>query len=272
MAITTPNMGLTKWDQGSDPYSHTQLATNFNLIDLHDHTANKGVQIPTDGIEDGAITTVKLAADSVTGDKIADGAVTSDQLDKSYVHPLGSILLWWRPNGLTAVPTGWVIAQGQTLSAAQHDFSGGGNITLPNMDQAFLMAVTNVSNIGVLGGSSTINLAHTHSVNGHTHTIDPHTHSETAHAHNFGGLTDLKDAMNTQLGGAGSEWVHAEGGPDAGHSHGYTGVTEVSSGGTTGSTGLTTNSGSGSTNSQLSSATSIIPPNVAVLPLLRVKL
>lgn len=62
MALTTPKMGLSVWNQQSDQYDHSQLADNFSKIDFHDHTPGRGMTIPTEGIADGAITADKLAA------------------------------------------------------------------------------------------------------------------------------------------------------------------------------------------------------------------
>ena len=98
--IVLPNMGLIKWDQIDDTFSHQQLAANFTLLDSHDHTAGKGKQIPAGGLaplsvgasnlQDGAFTSEKIAngaitngllADlSVTTGKIADGTVTNTKL------------------------------------------------------------------------------------------------------------------------------------------------------------------------------------------------
>jgi hypothetical protein len=55
-------MGLRIWDALSDPYDHNQLADNWSKVDFHDHTPGRGVQIPTEGIADGAITSAKMAA------------------------------------------------------------------------------------------------------------------------------------------------------------------------------------------------------------------
>jgi hypothetical protein len=54
--ITEPNMGLKIWNNLTDPYDHAQLADNWAKVAVHDHSGNKGVQIPTAGIADGAIT------------------------------------------------------------------------------------------------------------------------------------------------------------------------------------------------------------------------
>lgn len=97
---STPNMSLVTWQTGDDIYDWQQLLSNWLKVDAHDHTSGKGVQIPTGGIRDGAVTaakldanavppsappdgsvtTAKLADGAVTTPKIADGAVTADKL------------------------------------------------------------------------------------------------------------------------------------------------------------------------------------------------
>lgn len=60
MATTSPSMGLKIWNLLGDPYDHSQLADNWAKVDQHDHSEGKGVQIPTAGIADGAISSAKL--------------------------------------------------------------------------------------------------------------------------------------------------------------------------------------------------------------------
>lgn len=73
--MPTANMNLPDIDPGDTDYP-----TNFddmqNLLDLHDHSSGNGVQIPTGGITDLAVTAAKLASDSVTTTKILDANVT----------------------------------------------------------------------------------------------------------------------------------------------------------------------------------------------------
>lgn len=86
--ITTPNLGLKVWNLSSDPYNSAQLADNWARVDEHDHTNGKGMQIPTAGIADGAITAPKLASsitttptdNSVSTVKLVDGAVTTGKI------------------------------------------------------------------------------------------------------------------------------------------------------------------------------------------------
>jgi len=60
MSTTSTNMGLVEWNELTDPYDSSQLVFNWEAIDNHNHTTGKGVQIPTGGIIDGAITNAKV--------------------------------------------------------------------------------------------------------------------------------------------------------------------------------------------------------------------
>jgi hypothetical protein len=73
MAIVSPNMGLAIWNAGTDNYNHDQQADNLAKLDFHDHSPGRGVQIPTEGIKDGAVTAAKLAPGA---NVIQDGSVT----------------------------------------------------------------------------------------------------------------------------------------------------------------------------------------------------
>lgn len=86
MAIPSPHMGLTIWNLTTDPYDHAQLADNFAKIDAHRHADGEGQQIPTGGIEDGAVTAVKIAPGVIPSTlTLDDGAVTTPKILDSSV-------------------------------------------------------------------------------------------------------------------------------------------------------------------------------------------
>lgn len=75
MGYTTINLGLqlTIPTSGTRNWGQNLLTGTWNKISEHDHTGSgKGVQIPSNGIEDGAIGTVKIADNAVTSAKLAD--------------------------------------------------------------------------------------------------------------------------------------------------------------------------------------------------------
>lgn len=77
---TSGNMRLTRWTAGTDTFDYSELAQNFKLIEDHDHTSGKGVQIPTGGIQDESITSAKIAPNTIQSTDIAAGAIGADQL------------------------------------------------------------------------------------------------------------------------------------------------------------------------------------------------
>lgn len=97
MALTSSNMGLKQWDQPNDIFSYTELANNFGLIDQHDHSAGKGVQINTSGIANLAIGTTKIADGAITGTKLASASVAESNLTATAAAKL-------TPSYVTALP------------------------------------------------------------------------------------------------------------------------------------------------------------------------
>lgn len=78
-------MGLKRWDQPNDIFSYIELSDNFALLDNHDHTSGKGVQVPTGGIANLAVTDTKIANDAVTTNKILNDAVTTAKIGTGQV-------------------------------------------------------------------------------------------------------------------------------------------------------------------------------------------
>jgi hypothetical protein len=81
--LTTPSMGLKRWDQPNDIFSYVELSDNFALLDAHDHTSGKGVQIPTAGIANLAVDATKLADNSVTNNKVPVDTLSGDRLQNA---------------------------------------------------------------------------------------------------------------------------------------------------------------------------------------------
>lgn len=79
--ITTPHMGLALWNLASDHFNKSQHNDNLLKIASHDHTAGRGPQIPTGGLEDGAVTGVKIAAGTITADNVAGDVATQAEID-----------------------------------------------------------------------------------------------------------------------------------------------------------------------------------------------
>lgn len=97
MAATTPYMGLKVWNLLTDSFDHTQFAENLAKLDQHNHSEGKGVKVPTGGIEDGAISTAKIATDAVTDAKYLSAPV------RGIISTTGTITAG---TGFTVVHTG----------------------------------------------------------------------------------------------------------------------------------------------------------------------
>jgi hypothetical protein len=80
MARNTPNIILRVWDTLMDSFNHVELASNWDKIDAHDHSAGKGVKIPTDGLFDSAVTNLKIAPQAVSTSKLEDRSVTTGKI------------------------------------------------------------------------------------------------------------------------------------------------------------------------------------------------
>jgi len=80
MSTTTANMSLIVPASGDDNYP-SSISSSLNTLDTHTHASGSGVQIPTGGIADNAITTAKINALAVTTTKIAANNVTRAKLE-----------------------------------------------------------------------------------------------------------------------------------------------------------------------------------------------
>lgn len=259
---TGTNLSLTIWDEGDDPYDHTELAANWDALDAHDHTSGKGVQIPGAGLANGSVTNPKLAPNAVTTDKIqdgtilaadlADGIIGASKIDPTLfqtVAPIGMIVPFFRPNTSFVVPTGWAICDGSVLGEVDHDWTGAGNVSLPDLRNKFVLGAA-LSGTGAgtgtppaenaVGGNHNRSFNHSHTVAGHSHTVAAHNHSlSSGGLHNHSGFTGTAsgddDTMVNITGGT-------NGMPDHGHNHFIGNDGAHDHGGTTGNTSPATNS------------------------------
>lgn len=219
--FTTANMGMVAWDLGTDPYDHAQLASNFGILDLHNHTLGKGLQIPTDGIANGAITGAKIAGDAVvptthiavdsipqsrlavdsvgnselqdnavTAANIVDGTITLAKLDPT-ILPVGMVTMWYRADASVLPPSGWEIMDGRAWSTIPNRLGAGGvqwsTGNIPNMANKFplgsALAGTGTTP-SVPPGIGSVGGAHERDIS-HTHTSNPHSHVVDSHQHSI---------------------------------------------------------------------------------------
>ncbi len=189
MATPSTYMNLTMWTDESDPYSHTQLATNFDRIDKHRHTSTSGDgrQLVTDSYTDHSVTKVKLAEPCVDTSNLYDGSVTVEKLAGdllSKLVPLGLVFAWHAMSSAATPAYGpgtlYELCDGRTIT--DHDFPGVTNYLLPNLIGKYLMFNV-LASINATGGSDAYSLAHSHIVNAHQHTVSAHSHGVPSHGH-----------------------------------------------------------------------------------------
>lgn len=205
--ITTRNLGLTVWNNGTDPYNHEELAENWAKVDNHDHTEGKGARItsaaiadgaitapkiapgaiPAYQIEDGSITNSKLSTDSVSTAKIQNGAITEAKLAGGISFPVGIVL----PYGGSAAPAGWFLCDGATYSRTTYSAlfavlgtsygAGDGSTTfgVPDLRGRVPVGVGTHTDVNARGDSDAVGVAsrtplHAHGATGYT--VAAHNH------------------------------------------------------------------------------------------------
>ena len=150
---------------------------------------------------------------------VPDGSITASKLAPGAAIPPGIITMWSGSAG--AIPQGWALCDGTNGT--------------PDLRDRFVVGAGSGYSVGMTGGTSSNNVAHSHTVNSHSHTIAaeaPGTNSTGSHQHNEqtiangsspGGLRCVE-----QSGVAGHNVTEAAG------SHSHT-VNSHSHGGATGS-------------------------------------
>jgi len=150
--------------------------------------------------------------------------------------PKGGIIMW--SGALDQVPEGWALCNGETGT--------------PDLRDRFVVGAGGLYGTGSTGGSSTINLAHSHTVNSHTHAGVDHLHT-IYHEHY---VSRVNDSTHNGSG---------RGLRTDGDYSGYTGwfpITNAYSGAADRS--LTSGASSPGTNSQLSATQDSRPPYYAL--------
>ena len=145
-----------------------------------------------------------IPGDFISNDNELDLATVAVDVKRQFV-PIGAVLDWWRPDSSVAVPDGFVVCSGGTISSANHDFGTGQAINVPDLSNKFILgaktasgtntagnASSNAPLVGDTGGSNaTRDLTHTHTTYAHNHSLSADsgrtTVSFTNPTYTFGG-------------------------------------------------------------------------------------
>jgi hypothetical protein len=123
MGTRTPNMSIYVPTNGEDLYG-TSFKAGLMNIDAHDHSGapDNGVQIGTNGIQDGAITPDKLSNQIIVEDTVSTTNATPTQIASIPVPESSSVTITGRFIGLRDTATE---AVGGTFRGEFHRPTGG---------------------------------------------------------------------------------------------------------------------------------------------------
>ena len=119
------------WPLGTDQYDHAELAANWDRLDAILGSPSVGAWPARSGVGGGLYAEVKLAKDSAI--------------------PLGVVFPFFRPTTGVALPAGAVPCDGATYTYPDHDFPGGGDVTVPDLRNAFVAGADPDAEIGAAG-------------------------------------------------------------------------------------------------------------------------
>lgn len=161
------------WDLGTDQYSHLDLAHNWDKVDeiVGGPDGGPGVSSATTyptNVESTWVGSTSTPYAYFAQERYPGGGYGDEQqiVGKSLYNvvaglnfndvPLGTVVAWWTPFGVSAsngtipggigqfLPNGWAICDGSTISASNHSFpTSGKSITLPDLRNKTVVGATN---------------------------------------------------------------------------------------------------------------------------------
>jgi microcystin-dependent protein len=216
------------------------------------------------------------AGDTITAEQYNDLRTDVDSVLQSAV-PVATVVMW--AGSSENVPDNWLLCDGTAISRTTYDdlytiqgnvFGGGDGSTtfnLPDMRNRFIVGAGDSYSVNSKGGSSSVNIAHTHTVNAHTHTIGNHSHNQgslVALVNHQNGRTYMKSTSYSWS----ADYANYTG---SSHANAYISTRGTDVVGSTGSAGATTTSSNGSsTGSGGSSSVENRPPYIGILYIIKV--
>ena len=206
--------------------------------------------------------------------------------------PVGGIIDY--PSA-TPPNSNWHLADGTAINRVTYatlftligtTFGSGDGVStfnLPNYTDKMSIAAGNLYALAATGGSTTKNLAHSHTVNSHTHDLSNHTHDLANHTHSVPALTIANGPANQIADTGTGGYVLSNGGiirvSDGMGTTNKTWITNQTSSATSGTpssntsgtpSANVTSSVAPGTNSQLSASQDVMNPYIAMFKMIRV--
>lgn len=216
------------------------------------------------------------AGDTITAEQYNDLRTDVASVLESAV-PVGTVVMW--AGNSVNVPSGWALCDGSAISrttyedlyALQGNVFGGGDgsttFNLPDMRDRFVVGAGTSYSSNSKGGATSVNIAHTHTVNAHTHSVGNHTHDQ-------GSLVALVNHQNdrTYMKSTPYSWsADCANYTGSSHANAYISGRGADVVGSTGSAGASTTSSNGSsTGSGGSASLENRPPYIGILYIIKV--
>lgn len=213
--------------------------------------------------------------DNVTFSDLGGGVLGISTPDVEGTVPVGTVIVWWRPSTATPIPSGYVVADGQSISNPASPFNGQ---NVPNLQDKFIRGI-NTSVLGSYGGpaapASGGSDSHSHggstaAAGDHAHTVNAHTHTvSTDGSHDHGALTLGFDSF--QGTSPSNQGFDGGLGPGAtGHNHRISSAGSHNHGAATGSTSPGTNTAGSHAHGVTTDAQNNIPAYIGLLYLIKI--
>jgi len=144
-----------------------------------------------ENIKDEAVERRHIKKKAICTPQIEEGCITGPLLEQGLL-PLGMVVAWYKSPAEPTPGSKWAVCEGQEWKTVANELGASyakleaGNI--PNLVDKFIRG-SKTSGIGETGGQSTLDLEHSHTVDGHVHTINGHSHTVEAHTHTISSYT-----------------------------------------------------------------------------------
>lgn len=142
------------WDRAQDAFSGEDLVYNFDAID-EIIGGKDGSSGPSGAQYVGTASTWLGTGDVIPAESASKYPGTTNsgyenQTGRRTLYsivsglnfndvPLGTVIMWWRPNSQISIPDGWVACDGSTISAADHSFPTSDDIVVPDLRNKFVL-------------------------------------------------------------------------------------------------------------------------------------